>query len=431
MKRVLPLLFALCPVVHGAEAAAPAEDKSPLPLTEAITLALRDGEAAQIAAARLDQARAVERQAWSLVKPSATMSGSYGLNNASQRPWGGATSQGVSGNLTLDTTIFNARAFPAVKGAKASLEAQQYSSVELRRQLAFAAGDTFVAVAAAERIAAVAGRRVEVALELQRAAERRVKAGLAVKADITRAESDVADARLAEIQANRTVTVGRLSLANVLGQTHLERPLGAVGDPPGVSGDPVALTTAARARRGDVAAARLNLIVNARNIDQIDNGILPTVGIYTGVNDQESTANHPDPGWSAGLTARWAIYDGGLREAQSDQQAAVGRELAANLRTLERQVEREIRTALADLESAKQTVAQADARSRLAEAVANDTRARYANGLATATETADANQRAAEAAADRERRVLETLSAALQLRQAVGHWPLTDQEPTP
>ena len=92
-------------------------------------------------------------------------------------------------------------------------------------------------------------------------------------------------------------------------------------------------------------------------------------------------------------------------------------------------MQRQVRSALVEIRTALIAVSQAEALSRSAEADATDAFARYRAGTGTATELADAQFRAAKAAADLAERKIDVLSSRLLLRQALGGWPLTDNEP--
>ena len=83
-----------------------------------------------------------------------------------------------------------------------------------------------------------------------------------------------------------------------------------------------------------------------------------------------------------------------------------------------------MRGALTDLATARAALDQSQVRSRVAGQNAEEVRERFAHGLATALEQADATVAAFEADADAERARLARTLAELALRRALGAAPL-------
>jgi outer membrane protein TolC len=87
-------------------------------------------------------------------------------------------------------------------------------------------------------------------------------------------------------------------------------------------------------------------------------------------------------------------------------------------------VERDVRQALADLDSAEAAVAQAVVRQKVARANAEEVHERFANGLASALEEADALAGRFEADVETVRQRFARSAARLDLLRALGDWPL-------
>lgn len=421
------------PVVVPSAASVAADPAPTLLLDQALVEAATNATSPAIAKARLERVRALQTQARALLLPTVTMEGAYGSQWANRHPYAGHSTEILSGQADVAIRLFDATAFPAMKSAKSQFASQEHASRNLRRASSFSVASSYLTVITAERLKVVAGRRLKVANQLLEEARARLKAGLAIASDVTRAEVEVADSNLSLSQAVQAIELGRLALQEAMG-----------GREPGVLAEPVVtapedqkpadLLLIARRQRDDLAAAHFSVEANVHDADVIRRGNLPVIGARAGVADQDAgsayNAAYGDTHWTAGLTATWSLYDGGLRGGRVDEVEALGRERRENVRVIELGAEREVRTALVQIATAVAGVATAEARSRSAAADAADAFARYRAGTGTATELADAQYRSAAADADLTKRKIDVLAFRLGLRQALGGWPLTDAEPT-
>ena len=435
------------PVVPAAAPAAPMADAAPAapvasaPVVVPYTLEQALAEAALhatgpgIAKARLENVRTLQKQAWSLLMPSVVLNGSYGPEWTNKGPYKGRADETIAGDATVSIRLFNGSAFPALAEAKQQYAAQEFSSRDIRRATAFGVSSAYLTVLTAERLESVAHRQLKVANQLLDEAQARLKAGLAIASDVTRAEVSVADGQLSVTQAQRAKEIGRLALNEALGGM---AEAGALVDPV-ISApedqDPKRLLDRAD-KRDDLAAARKQLEANDSEIERIRRNNWPIISANAGVRDVNSNApllqdSIQDPVWFVGLAATWTVYDGGLTSGQVEQQAAVGREQREQLRATWLTAQRQVRSALVEIHTALIAVTQAEALARSAEADATDAFARYRAGTGTATELADAQFRAAKASADLAERRIDVLSSRLLLRQSLGGWPLSDAEPVP
>lgn len=426
------------PLVQAAATeAAPAPVANPNPpatllLDQALVEAASKATTPAIAKARLDRVRALQTQARALLMPTLTLDGSYGSLWNNRKPYAGSSTEILAGEAGIAIRLFDGTAFPAIKSAKSQYFSQEHASRDLRRASAFSVASSYLTVITSERLKVVATRRLDVANQLLDEARARLKAGLAIASDVTRAEVEVADSNLTLSQAEQSIVVSRLALQEAMG-----------GSEPGSLAEPVVtapedqkpadLLVIAHRQRDDLAAARLSVEANGHDAEVIRRGNWPVIGARAGVADQDNSAGNSiygDTHWTAGITATWSLYDGGLRAGRVEETEAYGRERRENVRVIELATERQIRTSLVQITTAVTSVAQAEAKSRSAAADAADAFARYRAGTGTAIELADAQYRSASADADLTKRKIEVLSFRLGLRQAVGGWPLSDAEPT-
>ena len=412
----------------SAVPAPPAPTAAPMTLAEALTLAARNNERSGIATARLDRARALRRQAYATLLPDVNVTGTY--TRRSEEVTRTIDDDEVvvqalnalSGVATVDATLLDVRAFPVARSASRNFEAQEYSSAEMRRALSYEVAETFFSVLSAERLRDAASRRIEVSQATVSDARIRLEAGLASSNDLTRAELELATARLSLTQAESLVRTARLSLGYLIG-VPAEGPLVEPGAEP-TEGDTEALERAALDSRADLKD--LTLRAEALRLLALEPKLrfVPTLtlrGTYRGTNEAGLSGRETD--WNLAALFSWEVFDGGVRYAQAAAREAEYREALLTVDALRRQIGLEVRTARTDLETARAALEQAEVRARVAEQNAREVRVRYSEGLATALEQADATASAFEASAELARQRFALGVARLSLSQAVGRWP--------
>jgi outer membrane protein TolC len=407
-----------------------AEAAAPLTLDEAIRAALAGNEVSAIAAARLERAQALRSQAVAALIPRLTLTGTY-TRRAREvtREINGdeVTVQAIdalNGQALAQATLLDLRALPLLRAATRGVDAQRLESGELERALAHDTASGFLLALGAERLHEAARQRVAVAAQTAEEAKLRVEAGLAGRNDATRAELELATARLAETRAANDVTVTRLALGYLIGGEIGARPLVEPADLGPPDGSPAELAGRARASRPDLAALAARA-EQARFFARAPRlGFVPRLdarGVYTGTNEAGLSGREQD--WNAAVTLTWEIFDGGNRSAVAAQRDAEADEAELNLAQRRRAVDLEVERAAADLATAEASLVQAAARLAAARDNALEVRERYSNGLATALEQADAAVEQFEAETEQVRQRYSRALARLELARAVGLWP--------
>ncbi len=427
-QRTVPLLLlAGALLASGGHAEA---GGGPLTLGAAIELARTGNEVPEVAAARIERAEALRRQAVSLLVPSLTLSGTYTRRaRAVTRTVDDleVTIQALDAlgsQALVDTTLFDLRALPLIRAANRSLEAQRLESAELERSLAFEVADIFYTVLSAERLLGAAERRVRVAAATVAEARLRLDAGLANRNDFTRADLELATARLEATRAARDVDATRLSLGFLIA-ADADGPLAEPEPLPAIAETREALVARALAtRRGLVALAeRAEAARQSAIAPRL--GLVPTLdlrGLYRVTNESGLSGNDED--WNVGLTLTWQLFDGGNRGALADQRDAEAREAALDLKRAARQVALEVEQSATVLAAADAAFTQAEIRLAAARQNAEEVRERYRAGLASALEQADAQVSEFEADADLARQGFVRAIARLALERAIGGEPL-------
>lgn len=425
-------MLGLCFTVLGAFSAA-----SPLGLAEALALADERNETPRIARARVDRARAQRLEAYSALLPTLTGLGTYTRRaNEAARDVGGQRViiqqlNALQASLSAQLTVLDPAGIALLRAAEHSIHSERLLADELRRAMAFEVAEAFFTVLAAEQLREAAGQRKSAAEAVVQDASVRQKAGLVTKNALTRSELELASAALILTQAENGVRTSRLGLGFLIDDS-AERPL--VPPPPAVtaplaSGEASALIAAAQAERQDLGA--LEARARAREVQAHEPWLrhLPRLGAGAtarATNEAGLVGNTVD--WNVTATLTWVIFDGGLRYAQAAARVTERDEARLSADALRRQIGLELRSALATLETAKASARQADVRVRVATQNAEETRQRFAAGLATALENVDAAVSEFDARAELVRQGFLERIAELALVRARGHWPLATEK---
>jgi outer membrane protein TolC len=422
--------LALCGALLLAPPALAATEPAPLTLEEAVRTALAENEIPAIATVRIERAAALRRQAVAALVPRLTLATTY-TRRAQEvtREVDGdeITVQAIdalNSQALAQATLVDLRALPLLRAATRGVAAQQLESGELERALAHDTATGFLLVLGAEQLRGAARERVRVAAKTVDEARLRLEAGLAGRNDATRAELELATARLAETRAANDVELSRQSLAFLVGREIGGRPLVEPADPPLPAGSFDDLSARALATRADLAALAVRH-EQARQLAVAPRlGIVPRLdarGLYTATNEAGLSGREED--WNVAVTLTWELFDGGSRSAVAAQRDAEADEVELTLAQSRRSVSLEVSQTATALATSEASLVQAEARLAAARDNALEVRERYANGLATALEQADAAVEQFEAESELVRQRYARALSRLALARAIGLWP--------
>ncbi len=405
-----------------------------LKLEQAIALSLARNETPEIAAARVERAEATISRAAAALRPSLLLNGSLSTTQANDLPTGGPANETTAWNASAEMALLRAGAWSNLAASKYALRAQQLDGLETRRILSYAVSGVFLNVLAADRQVNAANRRLAVSTTSVSDAKARLQAGLSTRTDVTRAELEEATAKLSVTRARSLVTTSRLALEDLI-VSSLDGPLITPTSIDIPSREDEVLHRLAIAYRADLRALQFREAAADQSVRAAYGRWVPdisaraTAGSYDSTNPELARKNN-DTDVTLSLLANWALYDGGDRGGAIGQAEADRRETGLNRTQQLRGLRKDLLTALANLETSEASLAQSEARDRLAKANADEVRARYKQGLATALEDADAISSQFEAESDLVASQLLMARSRLDLRQLAGLWPLSDREPT-
>jgi outer membrane protein TolC len=403
MRHPLLLLLMILPVVVARAA-------EPLKLTLEQAMATAEGVNSSVLLSREAAAQALEQanQARAGLLPSVNL-------NASQRRSRNLNILSTTGALseTRPSSRFDAR----LSGTYSILNPQLLSAGQAVRVGAEAARlDVRAVIQTAQAGVAQAFfghlrnlRRLDVldaniarARSLHDLARNQLAAGVATQIDVTRAESQLAQAEQARLQQVTSVMQGELVFKRLLNLDPAV-PLQLADFPlartdAGILNLPESRTTFEQ--RADWLRAQKSLEQARIDVRSAKFERLPTLALAGDYG--RAAANFDDDGkrkvWTFGATVSVPVFDG-LR-AGADHRAALSRQKVqqARLNTLELQISSELRLARQDASSRYAQIEVAEKNSRLAEEQLRLARARYNEGVADNREVIEAQTQLAIAA---------------------------------
>jgi outer membrane protein TolC len=280
-----------------------------------------------------------------------------------------------------------------------------------RQDLAFRAAQAFVRVLQLEAAARATDAAVEAAESDRQRARARRDVGLVTEADVLAVDVHLADVRQRQIAAGGDLSVARLQLAEAIG-VPLTDSLMLVRPPPRLApADPDALVQEALASHPHRHEADLHvkLADNARRTARA--ALLPTVGVQGGWEFNGATLGEQQSSWVVGAEVRINLFRGLADTARIREAGHAHVRATAEHERVARRIEVDVRTAVAQLATARARSEAGQAALAQARESHRIIRDRYETGLATVTDVL----RAAEAALDAESRAIATeMDAILQ-----------------
>lgn len=444
------------PAPAASAPAAPAPTPAPAPATptrpvltlaEVLERARERNTDLTVLREQVVQANAQVGRAWGALMPSLSASASYTRNGVEAAlpladPSAGYTQQPMDGgsvnlipNRTINVTIQPLNQFAAgaqlsvplivvpgwlgVANAREASEATRQSVERNRQAVLTSVSQAYLGAVTGQRLVELARTQLQTAEEQDRVARVRYQAGAVPKLASLRAGVDVARARQDLRKAENTYATARLAVRQLAG---LEEDFdvvspGEFAPPPGNADT---LVEQAMTLRGDLAASRKQVDIAQRALRATKWEWAPTVAAVgtfqwtsvAGLTGQQSN-------YLGQVVAQFSIFDGG-RLARLREGSSRVRQSEAAREGLRRQVEREVRAAALDLESARANLESAREQEQLAVENASLAEKSFRAGAATYLDVVDANTARFGAGVARVSEELNVQTATLRLMQAVG-----------
>lgn len=426
-RPVQPALVALAAtvgslllVVSGtASGQAPAPPPASLRFEEAVRLALSRNERARIADLNVVVADAAVDKARAGFLPVAGLTASDTLRAvASPTNLGNAT-------LLVTQPLINAPAFPLYRQAKEAREGVRAQTVDDKRVLAFDAARAFFDVLSQQAVLEAADRRLSSAKANLDNAQARAQAQLSSSNDVTRAQINLGTSGR-EVELDRGGVESSMVQLSFVINAKVSGPLVVPSEILRVARLPLpdkdVLVKFAVEHRPDVAALRH---LGSAAHDFAKEPMLRLVPVIA-LAGQATATNNPPPmsgRWndeSVGLTLTWPIYDAGVRYADKRSRDGAAEIADLNTRTLIRNVDNQVRSAMAVLRGSQAALTGAQQAMDASRLSVTETEILYKQGLAKAIELVDANDQRFQAEVAYAAAEYQMALAYLSLRQALG-----------
>jgi outer membrane protein TolC len=398
--RHLLAISALTPVIATAQ-----QPATPLTLGDAARLAARQSVPSLAAQLRTREAAARVTQSRSELLPTVNalaLQSGHTLNTATfgfkfpaaegspplfdpnGQILGPVNTLDIRGRVTVPAIDFAAR--ERVNTARLSLRASEASAQSAGEEAAAAAATAYVRAARADAIVVARAADSVLADSLIGIARDQLQAGVGVALDVTRAQSQLAGVHAQLISARGEQSRARLELVRALGAP-LDAPV-AIASP--LQQMPVddAIPTEAEAvalalrTRPDLIAAQRALDASRQSARAIRAERLPSLSAFGDDGAIGITPAHMLNTYNWGIQLSVPVFDGFKREGRINEQDAVAAGFELQRRELERQVSVEVRESILDLATARDQVAAARERLRLAQQEYSQAQDRFRAGVA-------------------------------------------------
>ena len=330
---------AILVLAASAAAAVPAEAQPSVTLEQVVRLAAERNERARISAAQAEAAAGRVQRSRAFFFPELTVSGAYTrrLHETVRNVGDGRVTisrrDALSAQANLTVPLFDARLFPLYRQAKLEGLSASLAAAAERRLLGYEAADAFLMVLSQQHVVEAATRRLEFSRVTLRDARARVEAGLVSSNDVTRSELEAVTAEREMATARASAATARLELGHLVDSElagALATPEGLLAEASRPPASAAQLIAAGVERRLDLKSGATRVQALQAAADEPGRRIIPSlagVAQYRVTNEQGFSGRVGDG--FAGLTATWALFDGGERYGERAERRALARAGAA------------------------------------------------------------------------------------------------------
>lgn len=382
----LMLWILLMPFVLPAEEIQ--EKKDPLTLDQCIEFALRQHPAIVAARKTLSVNQSRIGQAQSDYYPQLSSSSGY------NRYWDTTRHDVYSTSLILSQNIYDfGRTQSRTAIQQHYLESAVLDLENVIRQTLFGVKKAYYGVLAAEQSRDAAKETVSQFDQHLKQANAFYQAGRRARYEVTRAEVDLSNARLALIKAENVLKLARVSLDTALGG---ESEVAARGIEDHLKLSPYAFVFEKAQEKAYQERADLNsLLFRKKALEEslalAQKGFYPTFSgnaAYTYAGDDRTSQTRDE--WKLGATLTIPIFSGFLTKYQIDEAKANLKVLAANEEGLRQTIFQEIQQGYLNLKEAEERISHTELAIRQAKENLDLANGRYATGVGSPMEVTDA-----------------------------------------
>ena len=389
---VIGLIFLVLLVPVASAFAAENGEAGPLTLEQCVALALRNHPALRGATSDVMGARANVSATRAATLPQLSASGGYSQTGGELSASGSSlTQQGFSTALGLRQLLFDSgRTSALVRESRSALTATSATRDQVEQSVVFGARQAYFGVLAAEQVLAAQTQARDLSALHLKVGQARYQEGLAPKADVTKAEVELANAELDLIRAQNGVNLAYATLSNALGlpamtSLKIAGALQASGEQPVLE----ASLAFSYQNRPELRRAEASLQAARSAITVAASGTRPSLFATASANwlDNSSISGS---GWTTGVAVSFPLWDGGGTTARVRQARAEVESAQAAYDNTKQQVGLEVQQAYLNVVEADQRVTTAGKLVAQAEENHRIAQGRYEGGVGPMIDVVDA-----------------------------------------
>jgi multidrug efflux system outer membrane protein len=385
----------------------------------------------RLAAARVQEAEAVLREARAALWPDVSAGYNFSRSRVSTSsipaPPAGSTVR-PSHSLVLASTSYEldfwGRYARLSEAAQANLLSSRLSQDTVGLTLAGATAQTYFALRSLDSQVQVLDLSIQLRRESLLIARARLDAGLASELDVYQAEGALADALFQRRDAARNRALVERQLAQLTGRLDLKLPAGELFGLPIPPVPPAGLPSTLLERRPDIRAAEQTLVAANAQIGVARAAMFPTLSLTGSLGFQSAEfGNLLSSGsqvWGVGAGLLAPIFDAGRRAARVEQTEARREQAVAGYQRAIETGFREVADALVNVQESAQAEDELRGRLEAARKALELSRLRYESGYSPYLEVLDAQRTANDAAIAFVRNRQARLAFTVDLMKALG-----------
>lgn len=302
----------------------------------------------------------------------------------------------------------------------------------VRQDLVFEVQDSFYRLAAALQVRRVAEENLSRAQAHRQLAQRLKEAGAVAKADVLRAEVEVADARLALTRAEGLTRNARGQLNVTLGLPAASTVEIAPGEPrisPPAHVNPEKAIEEALLARPEIRAALENVAADEAGVAAARSAYRPRLYAEAGYDHRDNRFPPEDEEWSVGVNLNWTLFSGYARKHELNRAHATLSRRQAEVQQRILRVQQEVWAAHSGVRESREAVETAQQEVASAAESMRAARTRYEVGAATVNDLLDAQTALARAETRHAEAVWDFLIAEAWWGRVRGQSPLPTAPP--
>lgn len=406
----------------------------PLTVEQAVDIALKNHPDSLIAELNVKTAHGQMLQSRSQLLPSLNFGSTFSRSMSSGSNVVGGVSVGgtdrrfatqYSNSFQLSQLLFDfGRSRDSYESSWRDLQATGHDLEQTREDLINNAQQAFIVLATNTELLLVVKDAVQLQEQTLESARARFEAGVAPRADVVKAESNLAAAKFDVTSAENSVSVSRVALNQAMGidvQTLYDL---AVLPEPELTKDALGVLIATSMKqRPEVRSAQERVQAAKESYDSASKGRLPSVNLGASYGRREEEFPPSPPNWNLNLSLNFNLFDGGSIRGEKEQSDAQLRIARATLYRTQQSVSQEVAKSYLDLSTAQDQIVSGQAAVTSAEENMRLAQGRYRAGVGILLEVTEGQAALTEARANLAKARLSLWSSRYALERAVGAPP--------